>query len=187
MPTTSVTEKSEVANPVARAAEVFHENGTLIRSIIRFHVKSEVEAEDLFQDLFLFLISKPIPEEVQNVKSFLYKLISDMVKTSVRRVERYQTRINTYVKRKAGYIKNRPEAPLMEVEETKKMFEFVERRLSPKEAMAVTLRYKDDCNTDEVAEKMGVKPRSVYRYVSLGLKKIRSFFAEEQENNHGNR
>jgi len=180
MPTASVTQESDATTNVDRAAEVFEINGDFIRAVIHFHVKNEAEAEDLFQDLFLFLISKPIPEGVQNVKGFLYKVISGMAKEAFRKIERYQARIRKYAKRNVRVIENRPERVLMDVEETKKMFELIERRLPPPEALAVTLRYRDNCNTGEVAAKMGVKPRSVIRYVSSGLKKLRCASGERQ-------
>ena len=63
----------------------------------------------------------------------------------------------------------------METEETSKMFELIERRLPPNEALAVRLRYRSNCSTGEAAKQMGVKPRSVSRYVSVGLKKFRSY------------
>jgi RNA polymerase sigma factor (sigma-70 family) len=187
MLTASVTQESEAITNVDRATKVFEENGDFIRGVIRFHVEKEAEVEDLFQDLFLFLISKPIPQEVQNVKGFLYRVISDMTKDAFRRIERYQTRIHRYAKRNVRIIENRPENVLVEVEETKRMFELIERRLPPPEALAVTLRYRDNCNTDEVAARMGVKPRSVIRYVSAGLNKLRCVLGESQGGNYDSR
>jgi len=183
MPTASVNQKSDALSNVDRAAEVFDEYGDFIRSVIRFHVKNEVEAEDLFQDLFLLLVVKPIPQEVQNVKSFLYKVISDTIKDAFRRIDRYQARIRRYAERSVRTIAKRPENVLMEVEETKKMFELIERRLPSYETLAVTLRHRDNCSTEEAAERMGVKPGSVRRYVSAGLEKIRRFVGEKQRNN----
>lgn len=183
MPTASINKKSDAPSNVERVAEVFDKYGDFIRSVIRFHVKNEVEAEDLFQDLFLLLVAKPIPPEVQNVKSFLYKVIYDTIKDAFRRIDRYQVRIRRYAERNVRTIENRPENVLMEVEETKKMFELMERRLPSYEALAVTLRYRDNCDIEEAAEQMRVKPRTVSRYVSVGLEKIRSFFGEKQGGN----
>jgi RNA polymerase sigma factor (sigma-70 family) len=179
MPAASINQKSDVLSNVERAAEVFDKYGDFIRSVICFHVKNEVEAEDLFQDLFLLLVAKPIPQEVQNVKSFLYKVISDMIKDAFRRIDRYQARISRYAERNVRTIEKRPENVLMEVEETKKMFELIERRLPSYEALAVTLRYRDNCSTEEAAERMGVKSGSVSRYVSVGFEKIRRFLGEK--------
>jgi RNA polymerase sigma factor (sigma-70 family) len=169
---TNTHQESDTSGSVDYAAKVFDKHGDFIRSVIRFHIRNEPEAEDLFQDLFLFLIAKPIPEEVQNVKGFLYKLITDIVKDAYRRIDRYQARIRRYTKRNSRSVETRPEIDLIGEEETKKMFDLIEKHLPTQEALAVKLRYRHNCDTGEVAEIMGVKPRSVSRYVSVGLKKI---------------
>lgn len=183
MPTASINQKSDAPSNVDRAAEVFDKYGDFIRSVIRFHVKDEAEAKDLFQDLFLLLVAKPIPPEVQNVKTFLYKVISDTIKDAFRRIDRYQARIRRYAERNVQAFENRPANVLMEEEETKKMFELIERHLPSYEALAVKLRYRDKCDIEEAAEQMRVKPRTVSRYVSAGLKKIVDVFREEQGGN----
>jgi RNA polymerase sigma factor (sigma-70 family) len=132
----------------------------------------------VFQDLFLSLVAKPIPLEVQNVKGFLYKLLCDTVKDAYRRLDRYQSRINRYTKRNLRVKESRPETELISVEEAEKMFDLIERQLPAQEALAVMLRYRDDCNTGEAADVMGVKQRSVSRYVSVGLKKVGNVIAK---------
>jgi RNA polymerase sigma factor (sigma-70 family) len=127
------------------------------------------------------MVAKPIPKEVQNVRGFLYKLISDTVKDAYRRRMRYQARIHKYGKRKPRTVETRPETSLIDIEEAKKMFDLVERHLPTKEALAVKLRFKNECDTGEAAEIMGVNPRSISRYVSVGLKKIEHVFYEKQE------
>lgn len=184
MALTSIHQKSDAPSNVERAAGIFDKYGDFIRSVIRFHIRNEPEAEDVFQDLFLSLVAKPIPLEVENVKGFLYKLLCDTVKDAYRRIDRYQSRINRYTKRNFHVAENRPETELISVEETEKMFDLIERQLPAQEALAVTLRYRDKYNTGEVAEMMGVEHRSVSRYVSVGLKKIGNVFAKTQGGNY---
>jgi RNA polymerase sigma factor (sigma-70 family) len=176
----NIHQKPDALSNVEQAAGIFDKHGDFIRSVIHFHIRNEPEAEDVFQDLFLSLVARPIPLEVENVKGFLYKLLCDTVKDAYRRLERYQARIDRYTKRGLRVAENRPETELISVEETKKMFDLIERQLPAQEALAVTLRYRDDYNTREVAEMMGVKHRSVSRYVSVGLKKIGNVFAKTQ-------
>ncbi|MHC4123295.1 MAG: RNA polymerase sigma factor [Planctomycetota bacterium] len=176
--------KGDVSGNITLAMKVFEEHGDFIRTIIRFHVKNEAEGEDLFQDFFLFLVSKPIPEEVQNVRGFLYRVVSDQIKDALRRIDCYQRRICRYAERHKRIIENCPKNVVIEVEETKKMLELIRRRLPSKEAWAVTLRYGNNCNIGEVADKMGIKPRSVSRYVSAGLKKIRHAFDVNGDNSY---
>lgn len=184
MPLVSTKEKSDARSNVDRATEIFDEYGEFIRSVIDFNVRDKTLSDDIFQDFFLFLVSKPIPQEVQNVKGFLYKLISDTNKDALRRIDRYQRRLCRYAEHRRHIVENRPENRLIEIEETKKMFDLIERCLPRNEALAVTLRYRDNCDTAEVAEKMRVKLRSVSRYVSVGLKKIRQVFTTNKGGNY---
>jgi RNA polymerase sigma factor (sigma-70 family) len=181
---TDIHQDSNAPGNVERAAGIFDKYGDFIRSVIRFHIRNEPEAEDVFQDLFLSLVAKPIPVEVQNVKGFLYKLLCDTVKDAYRRINRYQSRIHRYTKRNLRVAENRPETELISVEEAEKMFDLIERQLPAQEALAVTLRYRENYKTGDVAEMMGVKHRSVSRYVSVGLKKISNAFAKTQGGNY---
>ena len=184
MPPASINEKEEGPSNVDRAMRVFEENGDFIRKIIRFNIKNKAEVDDLFQDFFLFLLSKPMPEKVQNVRGLLYRMVTDKTKDAFRRIIRYQARLNRYAECHRCIIENCPENIVIEVEETKKMFELIRRRLPPNEARAVRLRYWDSYDTGEVAEKMGIKPSSVSRYVSVGLKRVRQLFGVNKGNSY---
>lgn len=172
--------KGDVSSNVDRAMKVFEEHGDFIHSIINFNVRDKAEVEDIFQDFFLFLVSKPMPDEVQNIRAFLYRMISDKIKDAFRRIDRYQARIRRYASYPGRVTEYRLKNGLIEAEETKRMFELIEKHLPQKEALAVTLRYRNNCDTTKVAQKMGVQPRSVSRYVSVGLKKARYLFGANE-------
>lgn len=166
----------ETNNPpanLAYAEEVFAEHGDFVQRILRFHVRNQVEREDLFQDFFLELISRPIPEDVQNVRGYIYHVVYDNIKDAFRRIERYQKKLHRYAEHRRHIIEDRPENDLIETEEIEKMFELIHRHLPKNEAKAMEQRYKHNCNTSETAAKMGVKPKSVSRYLSAGAKKLR--------------
>ncbi|MHC4337003.1 MAG: sigma-70 family RNA polymerase sigma factor [Planctomycetota bacterium] len=181
MPTASVNQKSDALSNVERAAQVFDKYGDFIRTGIRFHVKDKMEVEDLFQDLFLLLVAKPIPQDVQNVEGFLYRVITQSVKDAFRRIDRYQARIRRYAERNVHAIKKRPENVIMDIEEAENMFELIEKRLPRPQALALTWKYKHNCDTEEVAERMRVKPRSVSKYASVGLEKMRHLLGDKQK------
>jgi RNA polymerase sigma factor (sigma-70 family) len=132
-----------------------------------------VEREDLFQDFFLELISRPIPDDVQNVRGYIYHLVYDNIKDVFRRIERYKKRVHRYAEHRRGIIEDRPENGLIETEEIEKMFELIHKHLPKNEANAMEQRYKHNRSINETAAKMGVKPKSVSRYLSAGAKKLR--------------
>jgi RNA polymerase sigma factor (sigma-70 family) len=168
---------------LAHAEEVFAEHGDFVRRIIRFHVRNQVEREDLFQDFFLELISRPIPEDVQNVRGYIYHVVHNNIKDAFRRIERYQKRLHRYAEHRRPIIEDRPENDLIETEEIEKMFELIHRHLPKKEAKAMEQRYKHNRNINDTAAKMGVKPKSVSRYLSAGANKLRQVLSISERSN----
>jgi RNA polymerase sigma factor (sigma-70 family) len=176
----------ETHNPsanLAHAEEVFAEHGDFVRRIIRFHVRNQVEREDLFQDFFLELISRPIPEDVQNVRGYIYHVVHNNIKDAFRRIERYQKRLHRYAEHRRPIIEDRPENDLIETEEIEKMFELIHRHLPKNEAKAMEQRYKHNRNINDTAAKMGVKPKSVSRYLSAGANKLRQVLSISERSN----
>jgi len=164
----------DYAYNVDNAAKLFEEYGDFIRAVIRCQVKNETKADDLFQDFFLSLVANPLPADVRNIRSFLYRAITNDITNAVQRAENYQNKILKYAKRVNNSINNKtPVNVVIEAEETNRMFELIERRLRRSEAQAITFRYRNNHNIKEVAMKMNVSSGSVSKYIYLGLSKIR--------------
>ena len=167
---------SSCIDSVNMAYEMFAEHGSFIRGVIGSRVKNEAQADDIFQNLFLSLVHKPVPKGIRDVKSYLYKaIINDTVDAS-RRVERYQTLVHRYSEQLnfCAYIIS-PENALSIREETDKVLDLIGRQLRKSEFQAITLRYSNGMNINEVAEKMSVNSGTVRRYISVGLTKVRKF------------
>ncbi|MHC4843815.1 MAG: RNA polymerase sigma factor [Planctomycetota bacterium] len=167
-------EKNACSKNMNSAKKIFSEYGDFIYGVIRFNIRNEFEAEDVYHDIFLHLISKPLPKDIRNMKCFLYKVVSDRIKDAMRKIDRYNRRIQRYAQNSIRYDTAEPEDPVIDREETEKMFSLMQKNLSPKEAKAITLRYIKDDKISSVAEKMGIQKRSVSRYISVGLKKVRA-------------
>ena len=165
---------SKCLNNVCPAAEIFTEYGDFIRMIIFSQVKNETQTNDLFQNFFLSLVYKPIPQNVKNIKGYLYRAITNDIIDATRRVERYSHHMHKYAENFNHSINKRTlENAFINVEETNKMFELLKGRLTSSQFQAIALRYKNHYSIKEVAEKMDVKSKSVSRYISIGLRKIR--------------
>ena len=169
------------SNNMDAAAEIFEDYGDFIRGVIRYQVRNNDQVDDLFQDFFLSLVAKPIPSSVQDIKSYLYRAITNDIIDVCRKVERYQAKVQRYSEQRGCFInKSSPENALIEEEQTDKMFELMKGRLSPREAQAISLRYKSNYNIKEVAVRMNVNDRTVSRYISVGLSRIRHFLMKKQ-------
>ena len=167
------------AEAVQAAAEVFNEYGGFIQAVIRFRARNKSEEEDLFQEFFVTLIRKPVPPDMRNIKSYLYRAIVNHVVDSARMRESYHRAVKKYV-REAGFpINNRPAENVLieDAEEKNAVIAYVVRHLQEREAQAFVLRYRDDFSIGEIAVKMDVNVRTVSRYLSEGLRRLRKTLA----------
>lgn len=164
---------------VRLAAEIFDEYGGFIRAVIRFQIHRQSEEEDLFQEFFLALIRTPIPAGVQNIKSYLYQAVTHHVVDAVRRRENYHRKVKKYAKHARIPINRRPTANAFidDTEEKNAKVAFFARYLQEREAQAFVLRYRDDRSIGEIATTMGVNARTVSRYLSESVRKLRQALA----------
>ena len=170
----ALPDTSKCRNNVGLAAKIFAEYGDFIHMVIFSQVKNEARTDDIFQDFFLSLVRKPIPQDVKNIKGYLYRAITNDIIDATRRVNKYSYHMHKYHEYPNHSINKRtPENAFINVEETNKMFGLIKGRLTNSQYQAMALRYRTDHSIKEVAKKMGVKSTSVSRYLSIGLKKIR--------------
>jgi len=168
------TASENFKHSVAAAAGIFDEYGDFIRDTIRMYVQDEDQAEDLVQAFFVSLVRSPVPEGIQKVKSYLFKaMINDIVDTERRR-KKYGCVMRIYAEL---YIypeeQKTPPELLVQLEQIRKAIELIQRRLPPREAKAVALRYREQHSVEEAAEKMGVDSMTLRGYVCQGLARIR--------------
>ena len=90
------------ADAVRRAVAIFNEYGDFILAVIRFQAHDRSRQEDLFQEFFLALIRRPVPTEVRNIKSYLYRAIVHHILDSVRARDNYRRAVKKYAKRDAN-------------------------------------------------------------------------------------
>jgi len=159
---------------ISAAADIFAEYGEFIFGIIFYKVHDKTLTEDLFQDFFLSLVDKPIPADVRNIKSYLYKSLKNDIIDAGRRTERYRSLKSDYAEYTDYFINNKSSRNAFKSEEqTDEIFELIGGNLKPSEARAITLRYKKNRSIGEIAKEMNVKKASVSMYICTGLKKLR--------------
>jgi RNA polymerase sigma factor (sigma-70 family) len=172
----------DVSGDVQRATAVFSEHGDFIRAIIRHKIKDESTAEDIFHDFFLSLVSRPMPADVRDIKSYIYRAIINDVTDHIRRLGRYQTLTHKCTDYSKMTVNNRlPEDALIEKEQIEIMIELIKKRVTRNEYKAIASRYHDNLSIKEAAGKMNIDGRSVVRYISTGLRKVKRFLTVEQE------
>ena len=166
---------------VDNARQIFEKYGDFIQRIIKFHVGNKPEADDLFQDLFLFLVLRPLPQDIRNIQSLLYRMITSRIIDGFRHEGRMKSLISRYAQGKEKPAEEFQENSLVEAESTEKMFDLIRKHLPQNEALVIMLRYKHGFDINETAKRMGVKPRSVSRYLSSAISKIRCIIKDKCE------
>jgi RNA polymerase sigma factor (sigma-70 family) len=163
------------------AAEIFNRYGDFIRGVIRCKVGDKGCVDNLFQNFFLSLVSKPPSSNIKNIKGYLYRAIINDIIDDTRLTDRYQSQMHRYAKHlQYSIIEDSPENALIEAEEMNKMFECIKKQLQHSEAQAIILRYRNNYKIKEVAAAMGVNNMAAWRYISKGLRKIRRLLRKKQ-------
>jgi RNA polymerase sigma factor (sigma-70 family) len=168
-------------DPARRAAEVFNKYGDFIRAIIRYQTHDKSEVEDLFQEFFLTLIRKPVPADVRSMKSYLYRAVVNHIVDSARVRQNYHRAVKKYAKRTRISINSRPLRNVLidDTEATNATVVCFARQLPEREAQAFVLRYRDNRSIREIAATMGVNARTVSRYLSESVRKLRKTLATQ--------
>jgi RNA polymerase sigma factor (sigma-70 family) len=167
---------------VQRATAIFFEHCDFIRAVIRHKIKDESLAEDLFHNLFLSLVSRPAPAEVRDIKGYIYKAIINDITDHIRHIGKYQAMTHRCANYNKLTVNNRlPEDALIEKEQTDRMIELIRKRVTRNEFKAIASRHLDGLSIKEAADRMSIDNRSVSRYISTGLRKVKQFLIIEQE------
>lgn len=159
---------------ILAAARIFSEHGRFIRTVIRFQTNDASREEDLFQEFFLSLIRRPLPAHVRNIRGYLYRAIINDVVDLARRHEKYYRHLKKHAEEiRISINKRTPEDATIETEQTVSVFGHLARHLRRREWQVVTMRFRDNYSIAEIAAKIGVDKRTVSRYLSSGLSRLR--------------
>jgi len=135
---------TETQQRVQVAAQIFGEYGNDIREIIRFNVRDESLAEDIYQDLFLSLVNAKLPPKIRNMRRFLYRAITNDVISMARRSRRRHTLMKFYAQdfRGVELDADSPSERMIQNECQAQVFSRLERHLSPSEYKAILWRFQ---------------------------------------------
>lgn len=165
------------------ANRIFTEHGQAIWSMIHFHVNDPSTADDIYQNLFLSLVRRPIPYNDKAPLGYLWRAIANDVRDAARRRQSYGKMLTNYSSRKQECTKHQadPLAALANMEMQTKLIEMIQQELSPQEARAVIDRYIGGESISDTAERINVNKRTVSHYLCTALKKLRHAAQENQD------
>lgn len=177
----SRTDSAEIQKRVGFASEVFQRYGDEIRAFIHFNVRDKTKEDDIFQELFVSIIRKPIPPGIQDVKAYVYRTVTNDVIDMSRQTKNHRDHLHKYAECLNNCLTtDDPQKIAIRVESTKKMFQLIENHLPKREAQVVLQRFGHGSSVKDTAKKMDVDKRIVSRYLSIALKRMRHFIHENE-------
>lgn len=178
------SEKDQFSPPdsgLGKTEKLFAEYGEFILSVLQAKVRDSEVVDDLFQDLFLSLVRKPLPDDIKNIKAYLYRSIINDIIDYTRRTK-YSKLETSYDELQCNIATDAcAEKDLSNKEQAGKIYNLIDRKLPSSESTAVKLRYKENQDISEIAERMNITKRSVARYVSSGLRTIREYVIDHED------
>jgi RNA polymerase sigma-70 factor (ECF subfamily) len=163
----------ELGQNIDDAAELFAVHGDFLLRIFQRNLP-EQDAYDLWQDLFLSLITNPLPRHIPNVRNYLYRAAVNDIVDFRRRSQRHTEKMGEYSYWfKPDQFDDSPEQHLIDIESLAEIFGQIEQNLPATIRQAILDKHKNNMNHRQIAEKMNVKQKTVNRYISVGIKKIR--------------
>lgn len=175
--------KTDLQSNLDAANRIFAEHGQAIWSMICFHVNDPSTADDIYQNLFLSLVKRPIPYNDQAPLGYLWRAIANDVRDAARRRQSYGKMLKNYCVRNRDCAKHQenPLASLTNTETQAKLIEMIEQELSPQEAKAVIGRYVIGESISDTADKINVNKRTVSHYLCTALKKLRHMAQKDKQ------
>jgi len=174
--------RKNISEEVRFAEEIFNMYGDEIRAIIHYNVKDKTKVDDIFQNFFVSIVYKPIPPDIQDIKAYLYKAVTNDVIDDSRQKKCHQDHIKNYAEcYKHLVVTEDPQNIAIKIEDTKRMFQLIETRLPKREAQVLLQRYGHGFSTTDTAKRIQADKRNVSRYLSAALKKMREFISQSED------
>ena len=169
----TVQADTQVSNRVQKAYEILEEHKDIVRAAINAQISDTMEADDIFQDIFLSLANN-LPATSENIRGYLRKAIKNDIIDEVRRSKNHKEQLRGYTQHKRTTArKDDPPAIIARAEVLSKVFNIIHTKLPRHEAQVVLERCYHNQNADQIAEAMSVTKRTVSRYLCIALQKIR--------------
>ena len=166
------TDRRMVQN-VKLAANIFEEYADTIRTSISTHINNRTDIDDIFQDFFLSLVQKPVPQEIKNIKAYLNKSIKNDVLDNAIQTKSFHLRNHKYAQLHARHFEfPAPDEIAIYAEDIRQLFDIVENQLPQHESKAIIQKFRHGRDTHEAAEAMGINKRSFSHCLCTGLKKL---------------
>ena len=137
-------------------------------------LKSETEAEEIVQDVFLSIwLYKARLDTINDPEAYLFTITYNTINTHLKKASRNLHFINTVIEHLTD-IQNTTEDTII-ANETKKLIDEEIQRLPPQQRTIYQLSRQEGLSYDEIAERMNISRNTVRNHLAKAMKTIRAF------------
>lgn len=149
-----------------------------VRTFAAILLKSEHEAEDIAQDIFVKLWEQPDLWEGNLVRSYLYTMVRNHVFNRIKRKKIESAYLNTQIDQLSWEDITESKDPLNELyaEELKLLLKLSLEQLPDKRREIFEMSRFAHLSNTEIAEKMNLSVRTVEQHIYLVLKDLKKIF-----------
>ncbi len=137
-------------------------------------LKSEAEAEEIVQDVFLSIwMAKARLDAINDPEAYLFTITYNTIYTHLKKASRNRQLLNTIINHLAQ-IQNTTEDTVT-ANETGKLIHKAIQQLSPQQQTVYQLSKQEGLSYDEIAERMNISRNTVRNHLAEAMKTIRAF------------
>ena len=164
----------------AAFATVFHEYNSKLFSTVLSITKSEPEAEEIIQNVFLKLwLNRHMLDEIENPGGWLYKIASNAA-LSFLRTKAVHIKYDKLLQLQPSPVQDEIQSEL-EAKELNKYISQAIENLPPARREIFILSRHHGLNRMEIANHMGIAESTVKNQLGSALKFIRQFISQKQD------
>jgi len=154
--------------------EIYLQYKGYVLAILHYHRVEPHDIEDVLQEVFLSLIKNP-PQNPKTIKTYLYRTITNHCIDLYRRKQTKKKHLHQYAVdfRRYRIPDEDPAVVFSRVEQIQKIFDWMDEALPAFMVTAIKLRYQENLNNGQIAQKLKKNKTTVASYISTGMKTIR--------------
>ena len=171
---------SQITNERNEAVEHIHqEYCQWIYATIEKLVRHGDDVDDIFQDFFVLLLTKPQLANSIRHKGFLYRTLSRDVIDFMRRKKAYQNRLTKFADKKPPPTQCESTLDsILSQQECQLIYQLIDQKLPASLGKVLKLHLNCNCNHAEIARRLNIGPSSARRYLYLSRKRMKVLLAE---------
>ncbi|MCE5179385.1 MAG: RNA polymerase sigma-70 factor [Porphyromonadaceae bacterium] len=158
-----------------RFEEIFVQYFSKVRSFAAILLKSEQEAEDVAQDIFVKLWEEPELWEGNLAKNYLYTMVKNSILNRIKRKKIESNYINHQINLQGSEELTEFEDPLNEMyrEELQLLLKIALEQMPDKRREVFEMSRYQQLSNHEIAQKMNLSVRTVEQHIYLALKDLK--------------